>query len=130
MLSNWWYPPEEGSKSSARSSTDDGRGDHDDDTEIMEPDQGNGESTECTQTIPGSLPMKQSPMLTYRGAVLSHIISQLRPGADLSRVVLPTFILEPRSMLERITKCAHSTPLLLGRGAFFAPGFGGILGRR
>src|ERR1700727_2388046 len=50
----------------------------------------------------------------YRGAshadrshhsVLSHIISQLRPGADLSRVVLPTFILEPRSMLERITKC-------------------------
>lgn len=36
--------------------------------------------------------------------VLSHIISQLRPGADLSRVVLPTFILEPRSMLERITK--------------------------
>ena len=36
--------------------------------------------------------------------VLSHIISQLRPGADLSRVTLPTFILEPRSMLERITK--------------------------
>ncbi len=36
--------------------------------------------------------------------VLMHIISQLRPGADLSRVVLPTFILEPRSMLERITK--------------------------
>jgi hypothetical protein len=32
-----------------------------------------------------------------------HIISQLRPGADLSRVTLPTFILEPRSMLERIT---------------------------
>ncbi|EEP76845.1 hypothetical protein UREG_01694 [Uncinocarpus reesii 1704] len=39
-----------------------------------------------------------------QGNVLSHIISQLRPGADLSRVVLPTFILEPRSMLERITK--------------------------
>lgn len=39
-------------------------------------------------------------------AVLMHIISQLRPGADLSRVVLPTFILEPRSMLERITKYA------------------------
>ncbi len=42
--------------------------------------------------------------LTEGGVVLSHIISQLRPGADLSRVVLPTFILEPRSMLERITK--------------------------
>jgi hypothetical protein len=43
--------------------------------------------------------------------VLSHIISQLRPGADLSRVVLPTFILEPRSMLERITKYAQVAPL-------------------
>ncbi|RKF83667.1 Oxysterol-binding protein-like protein OBPa [Golovinomyces cichoracearum] len=48
----------------------------DDETSVIEPDQGN---------------------------VLTHIISQLRPGADLSRVVLPTFILEPRSMLERIT---------------------------
>jgi len=44
----------------------------------------------------------------YHSTVLSHIISQLRPGADLSRVVLPTFILEPRSMLERITKCARN----------------------
>jgi hypothetical protein len=46
-------------------------------------------------------------MLRFRFVVvvLSHIISQLRPGADLSRVTLPTFILEPKSMLERITKC-------------------------
>lgn len=43
-------------------------------------------------------------VLMSPAAVLSHIISQLRPGADLSRVTLPTFILEPRSMLERITK--------------------------
>lgn len=42
----------------------------------------------------------------YSTIVLMHIISQLRPGADLSRVTLPTFILEPRSMLERITKYA------------------------
>lgn len=45
--------------------------------------------------------------------VLSHIISQLRPGADLSRVVLPTFILEPRSMLERITKYVDSVESIL-----------------
>jgi hypothetical protein len=44
-------------------------------------------------------------MANKQATVLSHIISQLRPGADLSRVTLPTFILEPRSMLERITKC-------------------------
>lgn len=48
-----------------------------------------------------------------QGNVLSHIISQLRPGADLSRVALPTFILEPRSMLERITNfMAHPETLL------------------
>ncbi|ORY66148.1 uncharacterized protein BCR38DRAFT_173840 [Pseudomassariella vexata] len=58
----------------------------DDDTSVMEPDQGN---------------------------VLMHIISQLRPGADLSRVVLPTFILEPRSMLERITNFMCHPEMLL-----------------
>lgn len=48
-----------------------------------------------------------------QGNILTHIISQLRPGADLSRVTLPTFILEPRSMLERITNfMAHPETLL------------------
>ncbi|KAM5443545.1 Oxysterol-binding protein OBPa [Microsporum ferrugineum] len=48
-----------------------------------------------------------------QGNILYHIISQLRPGADLSRVVLPTFLLEPRSMLERITNfMAHPETLL------------------
>ncbi|KAF2708070.1 hypothetical protein K504DRAFT_468446 [Pleomassaria siparia CBS 279.74] len=48
-----------------------------------------------------------------QGSMLMHIISQLRPGADLSRVTLPTFILEPRSMLERITNfMAHPDTLL------------------
>ncbi|KAI9717893.1 MAG: hypothetical protein M1812_004420 [Candelaria pacifica] len=69
-----------------RSSTDGSREAAGEDETVVEPDQGN---------------------------VLSHIISQLRPGADLSRVVLPTFILEPRSMLERITNfMAHPETLL------------------
>ncbi|KFY06259.1 hypothetical protein V491_08752, partial [Pseudogymnoascus sp. VKM F-3775] len=70
-----------------RSSVDEGSvGGTEDETTVVEPEQGN---------------------------VLSHIISQLRPGADLSRVVLPTFILEPRSMLERITNfMAHPETLL------------------
>ncbi|KAJ5960002.1 uncharacterized protein N7479_007152 [Penicillium vulpinum] len=68
----------------SRSSTDDSPPSGED--EVIEPDQGN---------------------------ILMHIISQLRPGADLSRVVLPTFILEPRSMLERITNfMAHPETLL------------------
>ena len=53
--------------------------------------------------------------MPWHSAVLSHIISQLRPGADLSRVVLPTFILEPRSMLERITKCVCQTAFVRNR---------------
>ncbi|KAG6009516.1 hypothetical protein E4U21_002152 [Claviceps maximensis] len=74
--------------SSNHSSADEARspGENDSDTQVMEPDQGN---------------------------VLSHIISQLRPGADLSRVVLPTFILEPRSMLERITNFMCHPEMLL-----------------
>ncbi|KAK0746298.1 hypothetical protein B0T18DRAFT_411321 [Schizothecium vesticola] len=71
----------------SRASSDGSQGEvAEDDTLVVEPDQGN---------------------------VLSHIISQLRPGADLSRVVLPTFILEPRSMLERITNFMCHPEMLL-----------------
>ncbi|KAK0618466.1 hypothetical protein B0T17DRAFT_538004 [Bombardia bombarda] len=71
----------------SRSSGDGNQADNiEDDTLVVEPDQGN---------------------------VLMHIISQLRPGADLSRVVLPTFILEPRSMLERITNFMCHPEMLL-----------------
>lgn len=55
----------------------------------------------------------ETVMDSEQGNMLMHIISQLRPGADLSRVTLPTFILEPRSMLERITNfMAHPETLL------------------
>ncbi|KAF1990502.1 putative oxysterol binding protein [Aulographum hederae CBS 113979] len=74
------------SSSGARSSVDEARNDATDDETVVDENQGN---------------------------VLTHIISQLRPGADLSRVTLPTFILEPRSMLERITNfMAHPDTLL------------------
>ena len=35
--------------------------------------------------------------------ILLSIIAQLKPGCDLSKITLPTFILEKKSMLERIT---------------------------
>jgi oxysterol-binding protein len=34
------------------------------------------------------------------GSVISHLISQVKIGMDLTKVVLPTFILEKRSLLE------------------------------
>lgn len=60
-------------------------------------------ATVCRRELPSSL-LRLLQWTDYPKTVLMHIISQLRPGADLSRVTLPTFILEPRSMLERITK--------------------------
>ncbi|KAI6198265.1 Oxysterol-binding protein-related protein 9 [Aphelenchoides fujianensis] len=34
------------------------------------------------------------------GSVLSHLLKQVRPGMDLTKITLPTFILERRSLLE------------------------------
>lgn len=34
------------------------------------------------------------------GSLITHLLSQLRIGMDLTKVVLPTFILEKRSLLE------------------------------
>ncbi|EDO14753.1 hypothetical protein Kpol_354p1 [Vanderwaltozyma polyspora DSM 70294] len=45
--------------------------------------------------------------------IILNIISQLRPGSDLSRITLPTFILEKKSMLERITNQLQFPDVLL-----------------
>lgn len=34
------------------------------------------------------------------GNLITHLLSQVRIGMDLTKVVLPTFILEKRSLLE------------------------------
>ena len=36
-------------------------------------------------------------------SVIMSLVKQIRPGMDLSKVVLPTHILEPRSFLEKLT---------------------------
>ena len=36
-------------------------------------------------------------------SIIWSLLKQLRPGMDLSRVTLPTFILEPRSLLDKIS---------------------------
>ncbi|KAL0242660.1 hypothetical protein GEMRC1_005223 [Eukaryota sp. GEM-RC1] len=45
-------------------------------------------------------------------SIIKELLKQVRPGADLSRITLPTFILEPRSLLEKLTDC-HAHPYLL-----------------
>lgn len=54
-------------------------------------------------------------------SILFGIISQLRPGCDLSRITLPTFILEKKSMLERITNFFQIPDLLLEANATSDP---------
>lgn len=46
-------------------------------------------------------------------SILMGIISQLRLGSDLSKITLPTFILEKKSMLERITNFFQIPELLI-----------------
>lgn len=38
--------------------------------------------------------------LETEGSVIKHLLSQVKIGMDLTKVVLPTFILERRSLLE------------------------------
>ncbi|XP_014663478.1 PREDICTED: oxysterol-binding protein-related protein 9-like [Priapulus caudatus] len=38
--------------------------------------------------------------LEQHGSIITHLLSQVRIGMDLTKVVLPTFILEKRSLLE------------------------------
>lgn len=48
------------------------------------------------------------------GNILLSLISQLRIGMDLHKVTLPTFVLEPRSMLERVTDFLSHPDLIFG----------------
>lgn len=43
---------------------------------------------------------------------LWHILKQVRPGMDLSKVTLPTFILEPRSFLEKLADYYYHNDIL------------------
>jgi hypothetical protein len=58
--------------------------------------------SECSEVIPEE-----------SRSILLGIISQLSKGVDLHRVTLPTFVLEPRSFLERITDFMSHPELIL-----------------
>jgi hypothetical protein len=48
-----------------------------------------------------------------QGSILLSIIKQLKIGMDLTRVTLPTFILEPRSFLERMSDFMIHSDILM-----------------
>ena len=45
-------------------------------------------------------------------SLLWTLLKQVRPGMDLSKVVLPTFILEPRSFLEKLSDYYYHSDIL------------------
>lgn len=69
-----------------------------------------------SQRVPSSLPSSPSSgvsvLLAHRTETCSS--RYCRVGMDLSRVAFPTFVLEPRSMLERITDFMAFPDLLFG----------------
>ncbi|KAJ8664063.1 hypothetical protein O0I10_000341 [Lichtheimia ornata] len=54
-------------------------------------------------------------------SILLGIASQLTKGMDLHRVTLPTFVLEPRSMLERITDFMSHPEFILNASSIDDP---------
>jgi len=62
----------------------------------------------------GSDPDDTSVLDDKEGSIVMSLISQLRIGMDLSKIAFPTFVLEPRSMLERVTDFMTHTDLLFG----------------
>jgi hypothetical protein len=45
-------------------------------------------------------------------SLIWFLVKQVRPGMDLSKVVLPTFILEPRSFLDRLADSYYHADIL------------------
>eukprot|EP01117_Protostelium_nocturnum_P007035 TRINITY_DN2520_c0_g1_i2.p1 TRINITY_DN2520_c0_g1~~TRINITY_DN2520_c0_g1_i2.p1 ORF type:complete len:441 (+),score=178.42 TRINITY_DN2520_c0_g1_i2:211-1533(+) len=62
------------------------------------------------ETAPGS---NEEVMGQDSKALIVSLIKQVKIGMDLSRVVLPTFILEPKSMLEKVSDFLTHTELLV-----------------
>jgi Oxysterol-binding protein. len=52
-------------------------------------------------------------------SVILHLLSQLKLGMDLTQVVLPTFILEKRSLLEMFADCMGHPQLFVWSVSFF-----------
>uniref|UniRef100_A0A8C2HC00 Oxysterol-binding protein n=1 Tax=Cyprinus carpio TaxID=7962 RepID=A0A8C2HC00_CYPCA len=60
------------------------------------------EEIDATQEVDDSTPAEEEELgaVEEERSIILHLLSQLKLGMDLTRVVLPTFILEKRSLLE------------------------------
>ncbi|PAV21754.1 Oxysterol-binding protein [Pyrrhoderma noxium] len=73
------------------------------------------------KAIEDSEPDDTSILDEQEGSIITSLISQLRIGMDLHRVTFPTFVLEPRSMLERIADFMSHPELIFGAESITEP---------
>lgn len=71
-------------------------------------------TTETRMRAPSSRPSYPSSGASSLAPPLVLLTDATRVGMDLSKVTFPTFVLEPRSMLERITDFMSHPDLIFG----------------
>jgi hypothetical protein len=54
-------------------------------------------------------------------SVIGHMVKSLMPGQDLTRVTIPAFFLEPRSLLERLADTLMHPDILLAAAKAATP---------
>jgi len=81
------------------------------------PPQANNSQPASNEKAPEGNPNDTEELDDEPKNMLLALASQLRIGMDLQKVTLPVFVLEPRSMLERITDFLSHSDLVFGAGA-------------
>ncbi|KAK6640821.1 hypothetical protein RUM44_012518 [Polyplax serrata] len=80
------------------------------------PDQEDPPETEYTLKEEGDVACSQGEQVEELAeenkSLIWFLVKQVRPGMDLSKVVLPTFILEPRSFLDKLADSYYHADIL------------------
>lgn len=60
----------------------------------------------------GEVGVQMEELAEEHKSLIWYLVKQVRPGMDLSKVVLPTFILEPRSFLDKLSDSYYHVDIL------------------
>ena len=81
-------------------------------TKSTQPDRGLGADESPCKCASLLLLLQTEEISDENKSIVWFLVKQVRPGMDLSRVVLPTFILEPRSFLDKLSDHYYHADLL------------------
>lgn len=99
-------PATEGEDGSAEDMDDDDEVEDEDEDSVIEGTLAVVDQTHYEQDVAETFGTKNDQTEEFgeeNKSVIWFLMKQVRPGMDLSRVVLPTFILEPRSFLDKLS---------------------------